>query len=145
MLDLQFILKKTNDYILSGHSNLELNELYLKLDKDLSLLYDCSLKKNLDIQTVYVKCMFDFMLIACKQKWQHLVVVDIPDLKNNFLSFSRIFLTLKEFILNSLFKHRQQDFLHAWRLFLSIGINKYQLHQNELQISFEKLINELIR
>ncbi|MBO8441921.1 MAG: hypothetical protein IAA89_05780 [Firmicutes bacterium] len=143
MLDLQFVLKKTSNYILSGHNNLELNSLYLKLDKDLSLLVDDCLKDNSELQTIYVKCMFDFMLIACKQKWQHLVIVETPDLNNNFSSVARIFLTLKEFILNSLFKHRQQDFLHAWRLFLAIGINKYQLNQDELQKSFEKFVSKL--
>lgn len=92
--------------------------------------------------TEYTDAMDFFFLVAAKKTWTHLIMLTEEDL--TALATSRPakdpdqqYLILKRMVFNSHFEHRQEDFRHAWRLFLKWGFVDFGFSQDEIQAAYE--------
>lgn len=92
--------------------------------------------------TEYTDAMDFFFLVAAKKTWTHLIMLTEEDLTT--LEQSRAakdpdqqYLILKRMLFNSHFAHRQEDFRHAWRLFLKWGLVDFGFSQDEMQAAYE--------
>lgn len=100
------------------------------------------------LMTEYVDALDFFLLFSAKKQWTHLIVLDqenIDALKaGRSTELNKEYLAIKHMLYNSYFEHRQEDFRHAWRLFLKMGLCEFGFSENELMNAyFEKYkINE---
>lgn len=92
--------------------------------------------------TEYTDAMDFFFLVAAKKTWTQLIMLTEEDLTT--LEQSRPandpdqqYLILKRMVFNSHFSHRQEDFRHAWRLFLKWGFVDFGFSQDEIQAAYE--------
>ncbi|GEO73402.1 dUTPase [Levilactobacillus namurensis DSM 19117] len=92
--------------------------------------------------TEYTDALDFFLLVAAKKTWTHLIMLTEEDLTG--LAQSRPakdpdqqYLILKRMLFNSHFAHRQDDFRHAWRLFLKWGMVDFGFSQDQIQAAYE--------
>ncbi|QMU07783.1 dUTP diphosphatase [Levilactobacillus suantsaii] len=92
--------------------------------------------------TEYTDALDFFLLVAAKKTWTQLIMLKEEDL--TLLEKSRPakdldqqYLILKRMVFNSHFSHRQDDFRHAWRLFLKWGFVDLGFSQDEIQAAYE--------
>lgn len=92
--------------------------------------------------TEYTDAMDFFFLVAAKKTWTHLIMTTEEDLAGLEKSrpakdLDQQYLILKRMVFNSHFAHRQEDFRHAWRLFLKWGFVDFGFSQDEIQAAYE--------
>lgn len=98
--------------------------------------------------TEYVDALDFFLLLCAKLKWTHLIVLDregIEKLKNGRpTELNKEYLAIKHMLYNSYFENRQEDFRHAWRLFLKLAFVEFGFSESDIMSAyFEKYqINE---
>ncbi|KRN01704.1 dUTPase [Levilactobacillus senmaizukei DSM 21775 = NBRC 103853] len=92
--------------------------------------------------TEYTDAMDFFFLVAAKKVWTQLIMLKEEDLQALATSQpakdpDQQYLILKRMVFNSHFSHRQEDFRHAWRLFLKWGFVDFGFSQDEIQAAYE--------
>ncbi|MGP4115810.1 dUTP diphosphatase [Levilactobacillus zymae] len=92
--------------------------------------------------TEYMDALDFFLLVAAKKTWTHLVMLTEEDLMTLEKSrpakdLDQQYLILKRMLFNSHFDHRQDDYRHAWRLFLKWGFVDLGFSQDEIQAAYE--------
>lgn len=92
--------------------------------------------------TEYTDAMDFFFLVAAKKTWTHLIMITEEDLTGLEKSrpakdLDQQYLILKRMVFNSHFSHRQEDFRHAWRLFLKWGFVDFGFSQDEIQAAYK--------
>jgi hypothetical protein len=91
---------------------------------------------NLMLANLYATAFSGFLMIALKQQWTHLMVLEDADLaamkKFPQQRLAHQFMGIKTMLLNSYHQKRQADFSHAWRSFLKLGL--FELHLAEAEI-----------
>ena len=92
--------------------------------------------------TEYTDAMDFFFLVSAKKTWTHLIMLKEEDLTTLEKSrpdkaLDQQYLILKRMLFNSHFAHRQEDFRHAWRLFLKWGLADFGFTQDQIQAAYE--------
>lgn len=89
----------------------------------------------------YVDALDFILLIGAKQQWTHLIVLDregVELLKSKpKTDLNKEYLALKKMFLGSYFEHRQEDFRHAWHLFLKLGLVDFGFSENEIMAAYD--------
>ena len=91
----------------------------------------------------YVDALDFYLLVAAKQTWSHLIVIDPADLtelsqNSPDKNMDQHYLVMKEQLFDSHFNHRQESFRHSWRLFLKWGLVDFKFTQDEIQNAYLK-------
>ena len=128
------------DVLLNDYLNLDvaLSELMLATDSLNVNVPHSAVDQPQDIlvTNLYATAFCSFLLVSLKQQWTHLMVLEDEDL-NQFSRFpqrrlAHQFVGIKTMLLNSYHQKRQDDFSHAWRSFLKLGLNELKLTQEEI-------------
>ncbi|PWG00938.1 hypothetical protein [Levilactobacillus bambusae] len=160
MLDLAKMLQQTiiadnafkanHQVTLSGQQGKE--RAYVQCDTALANLRstaDLSNEANVsEISQRYAAGLIGFLLIAAKQTWSQVIVMKPDDyqrlLKTKVSSdWDEHYLITKRLIFNSYFEHRQDDFRHAWRLYLKFGLVDLKLSETAIREAFEAQMEQV--
>lgn len=130
---------------------------YLNLDVALSELLLASKTLNINsnnsalargtastINELYATALSSFLMISHKQQWTHLMVLEEADLAK-FARFpqqrlAHQFVGIKTMLWNSYHQRTQNDFSHAWRSFLKLGLNELKLSQANLDQAVREVL-----
>lgn len=101
----------------------------------------------------YTEAMNYFLLFSAKKQWTHLVVLDEEMLKRikagkqneKVPDWNKEYLAIKNFLYGSYFEHRQEDFRHAWHLFLKLGMVDFGFTDSEITTTYEDKIKHLMQ
>lgn len=91
----------------------------------------------------YVDAMDFFLLASAKHQWTHLIVLDrdgiekIKAAKAAPQDLNKEYLAIKHMLNSAYFEHRQDDFKHAWKLFLKLGLVEFGYSENEIMTAFK--------
>jgi len=91
----------------------------------------------------YVDAMDFFLLASAKHQWTHLIVLDrdgiekIKGMPVALQNLNKEYLAIKHMLNSAYFEHRQDDFKHAWRLFLKLGLVEFGYSEDEIMNAFE--------
>lgn len=89
----------------------------------------------------YVDALDFYLLVASKQTWSHLIVMDEAALKalsekKPDKNLNQHYLVMKQQLFESHFNHRQEAFRHSWRLFLKMGLVDFGFSEDEIQAAY---------
>lgn len=138
---------KRDDMILNDYLNLDitLSQLMVQTQTvNADTPYTVKMLTNQDLVDVYAQALTQFLLISLKQQWTHLMVLEDADL----VAFSRFpqrnlmhqFDGIKTMLLNSYHQKRQDDFSHAWRSFLKLGLNELTLEPEKIDAAVKRTL-----
>lgn len=89
----------------------------------------------------YVDALDFILLISAKQQWTHLIVLDRNGIEQITTKpkgdLTKEYLALKKMFFGSYFDHRQDDFRHAWHLFLKMGLVEFGFTEDEIMTEYE--------
>lgn len=88
----------------------------------------------------YVDALDFILLIAAKQQWTHLIVLDRDEVSKLKAGrpgeLNKEYLSIKKMLYGSYFDHRQADFSHAWHLFLKMGLVDFGFSEDEIMQAY---------
>ncbi|GEA94402.1 DUTPase [Weissella viridescens] len=129
---------------------------YLNLDISLSNLMAATHTTNANVPDpvpgvpdteavdLYAQALVQFLCVSLKQDWTHLIVLEDEDL-DAFKRFPQRYLLhqfagIKTMLSNSYHQKRQDDFSHAWRSFLKLGLNELALEPVAIDAAVRKIV-----
>lgn len=95
----------------------------------------------------YCKCMRDFFAIANFKEWAYIMLMSDEDLnaigeKWKSESLAMVYLSIQQQINNCYFKRQPQSLVHAWHMFLKLGLIDLEFDINEIENRFYQLYEE---
>lgn len=99
----------------------------------------------------YVQALAWFLLASAKRQWTHLIALDqqqwqrITDAeeKTKLADLNREYLAVKNFLNSAYFSRRQEDFRHAWHLWLKMGLVDFGFTPAEISAAYQKMVTTL--
>ena len=146
IIDLELAVDDAQELLLGPDARLQ--TIYVQLDLQLSdfaqtagwadVLYPDYQADRDQLLTVYVRTFALFLLLSAKRQWTHLVVLD--DKKTKLADLNREYLAVKNFLNSAYFTRRQEDFRHAWHLWLKVGQVDFGFTTEEISTAYHTLM-----
>lgn len=156
IIDLELAVDDAQKLLLGPDARLQ--TIYVQLDLQLSdfaqtagwadVLHPDYQADRDQLLTVYVRTLALFLLLSAKRQWTHLVVLDdqqwqrvaTADKKTKLADLNREYLAVKNFLNSAYFTRRQEDFRHAWHLWLKVGQVDFGFTTEEISTAYHTLM-----
>lgn len=137
-----------------------IQEILVQFDRVLAKLYVPDTNYNLfnggqreynEIVRDYVLGLHWMLLFAARKQWTHLVVISKADYERlinsdkctKLADLDRQYLTIKHFILSSFYTHSQDNYKHAWHLFLKYGLVDLGIDPGKIEEVHSRIVEEI--
>ena len=92
----------------------------------------------------YCMTMRDFFAIANFKEWTYIMLMSDEDLnaigqKWKSESLAMVYLSIQQQINSCYFKRQPQSLVHAWHMFLKLGLIDLDFDENQIESHFEKM------
>jgi hypothetical protein len=156
-LDNQLIDKR--DLLLGPDGHLK--EIMVRLDQALAHCYQSQFDYGLvkqeplthdELVDAYTVALQWMLIFSARKQWTHLVVMD-KDVYQRLLAADPVdkgtvadqqYLAIKQFMFSAYTTHQQDDYRHAWHLFLKWGLVDLKLTEKEIMKAHDHLVSSLL-